>query len=211
VEVIDRLAHFVVEDPGQLLVQVYGAGIVRNALVAQELHAVIDPVPAFLRREGGDGDVPGHVPGVELPDGGEAWLKLADPRGQLHGVEVPALILVFLGPDERDVRDQAAEGAEGLDREGVLRWRAGQDVLAAEGVEFLAAFVQPGQEAGRPVQRKTAQQQGHQLQAPGFAHAQTVTSAISRLRKISQPGRNKSAAPYPSVCASPLARSDAGM
>ena len=116
------------EQPGEFLVEPRGAGVERQAFVSKQDQAVADPPPFFPGGGHQRGEVVGHVPGVIGPDGRRSRLEFGNPVGELDELEVAAFVLQGAGAHPEDVRQDAAEAAEGDGGEGdgrgqVLRGR----------------------------------------------------------------------------------------
>ena len=170
VGVVEVLADFVAEEPGQFAVDIDFAGVFLEALV-EEGHAALHPLPAILEVLALDGDVVGHVPGLNGPNIGEMRLQRGDPIGQLDHFKIAFLLLQLVGPHPEEVGNQAAEAAEGDRREGQNRRGVGEHGQAREAV-FVAVLVEhPLHLRGGAKQNGGQQRQGRLIESRSKVHA----------------------------------------
>ena len=114
-------ADLVHEDPAEILVELGGVGIERDALRPQEFDPPAHPAPAIPRLLGHHRDIVGHVDRLKAPDVHEVGLQGGDPLGERLGLEVLTLGLQFVRPDPEDVGRQSAERAKRGGRQRHMR------------------------------------------------------------------------------------------
>ncbi|MPN06489.1 hypothetical protein SDC9_153745 [bioreactor metagenome] len=110
--VIQDISEFVLVNPAEFLVKNRVVRIILEGFMIQ-VDSLVDPAPAVLRHAERHGNIVGHIPGQISRRRRRLRLKLRDPRSQLHHLEVFAFFLKRNRTEPEEVRDQAAESAEG--------------------------------------------------------------------------------------------------
>ena len=110
--IIEVLPHLVLEEPGELAVEQRLLGIIADALIAQQLDALLHPAPAVVGIAELDRDVVGHVPALHEPDLDERRFQLGNPVGELHLLEILVLLLQVACANPERIRDQATKPAQ---------------------------------------------------------------------------------------------------
>ena len=154
VGVVQVESHLVLVEPGKVAIEECFGWIDGDGVVAQQLDATLDPMPAVLRVLELDGDVVSHVPGLDAPDIDEMRFQLGDPIGQLHHVEVFVLVLHLVGANPQGVGDKAPEaaqrhGGEGQGGRGVIqRGEPGQTQFRAVQIDPILHLRRNAKEKG---------------------------------------------------------------
>ena len=112
VRVVHILAHLELEEPGQFAVHQRISRIIAQAIVAKQFDPALDPPPPVIGIGEFDGNIEGHVPGLDDPDLSEARFQFRDPVGQLNHFKIFAVLLQVVGPNPKRVGDEATEAAE---------------------------------------------------------------------------------------------------
>ena len=167
VHIVGAATDLVEEDPAQLAVEGDGLRVGGDAAVAEEVDAATDPFPAFLGGMGGDGDVVGHVPGLELPDGGGGGHEGGDGLGEGVGLKELAVVLELGGAVPKVIDEEAAEGSKGGGHED--HGRGGGSAKFTAEAEFVVGELVVGEvaDAGRGGEEASGEEKGNELEVAG--------------------------------------------
>ena len=112
VRVVEVRAHFMLEDPGELLVDEHVIRIVAQPFVAQQFDAALHPAPAIGVILELDRNIVSHVPCLMHPNLREMRFQFGNPIGQLRHLRKFIFVLQIAGAHPEKVGDQTAETAE---------------------------------------------------------------------------------------------------